>query len=221
MNPLVLGIETATDVCSVGVVRGDTVLAVSSVRLPRSHATRLALLVQETLAHARLAAADLDCVAVSAGPGSYTGLRIGASLARGLCLATGARLVGVPTMAALATEAEIQVHAGEVLVVALPSRRGEATLFSPAGGDPEAVPFADAAAWLADRVPGGAGVAACGPAAEAFRDALAPRPVRVLAVAPSGARIARTGASLVAEGAEATFEPAYIGTFATPPVTQR
>ena len=215
----VLGIETATDVCSVGIVRGGAVLAAAHVAVPRSHATRLALLVQETLAHARLTPADLDAVAVSAGPGSYTGLRIGASLARGLCLATGARLIGVPTMAALAAEAEALVHADEVPVVALPSRRGEVYLFSTAGGAPEAVPLADAAAWVAGLVPAGVSVAACGPAAEALRDALMPRRVRVLGVAASGARIARLGEALAETGGEAgaAFAPAYIGTFATPP----
>ncbi|HEX8299996.1 MAG TPA: tRNA (adenosine(37)-N6)-threonylcarbamoyltransferase complex dimerization subunit type 1 TsaB [Rubricoccaceae bacterium] len=214
----VLGIETATDVCSVGVVRDGAILAAAHVAVPRSHATRLALLVQEALAHARLAATDLDGVAVSAGPGSYTGLRIGASLARGLCLATGARLLAVPTMEALAAEADPLVHAGEALVVALPSRRGEAYLYVAGRGAPEAVAFADAAAWVATRVPGGVPIAVCGPAAEAVLDTL---PVaRVLDVVPSGARIARMGSAVADAGGDA-FEPAYIGTFATPPVTQR
>ncbi len=220
MGDLVLGIETATDVCAVGLMRGDAVLAAASVHVPRSHATRLARLVDELLAHARLTPADLDVVAVSAGPGSYTGLRIGASLARGLCLATGARLVGVPTMAALAAEAACQVRDGEALVVALPSRRGELYLdVAGTSGDdvPEAVALTDAGAWLDARVPDTSALACAGPAAEALRDALAPRPVRVLAVAPSGARIARLGAT--APGGP--FEPTYVGTFATPPAGRR
>ncbi len=215
---IVLGIETATDVCAVGVARGEAVLAAASVHVPRSHATRLARLVAEALAHARLTPAEIDVVAVSAGPGSYTGLRIGASLARGLCLATGARLVGVPTMAALAAEAADRVAGGEALVVALPSRRGELYLGVAGAGAPEAVALADARAWLDGRMPAGVPLACAGPAAEALRDALAPRAVRVLAVAPSGARIAQMGAGIartVAEGGP--FEPAYIGTFATPP----
>ena len=220
MDPLVLGIETATDVCAVGVTRGDAVLAAAAVHVPRSHATRLARLVDEMLAHARLTPADLDVVAVSAGPGSYTGLRIGASLARGLCLATGARLVGVPTMAALAAEAEDRGRDGEALVVALPSRRGELYLDvagTPGAGAPEAVALAAAAAWLDSRLPGGTPLACAGPAADALRDALAPRPVRVLAVAPSGSRIARLGAT----AEPAAFEPTYVGTFATPPAGRR
>ncbi len=206
----VLGIDTATDVCAVALVRGGALLAEARVAVPRSHATRLALLVQEALAHARLEAADLDAIAVSAGPGSYTGLRIGASLARGLALATGARIVGVGTMEALAAEAEALVRPGEALAVALPSRRGEVYL-STNGSEPEAVALAD----VAERLVGP--VAVAGPAAAAVVAALGRG--RVLDVLPSAARVARMGADRLADGAASAdaFAPAYVGVFATPP----
>lgn len=207
----VLGIDTATDVCAVAIVCDGVTLAEARVAVPRSHATRLALLVQETLQHARLAAADLDAIAVSAGPGSYTGLRIGASLARGLALATGARLVGVGTMAALAAEAAALVRPGEALAVALPSRRGEVYL-SAAGSEPEPVLLADVAERLAGPV------AVAGPAAVAVVAALGRDDARALDLLPSAARIAQMGSEAIARGASGdAFEPAYIGVFATPP----
>ncbi|MEO1077246.1 MAG: tRNA (adenosine(37)-N6)-threonylcarbamoyltransferase complex dimerization subunit type 1 TsaB, partial [Bacteroidota bacterium] len=103
---LTLGIETATDVCSVALLEDDAVLAEASLRLPRQHAARLMPLVRDVLAHTGRATTDLDLVSVSEGPGSYTGLRIGVSTAKGLCLATGAALVGVGSLDALAQTAD-------------------------------------------------------------------------------------------------------------------
>ncbi len=207
---IVLGIDTATDVCAVALVRTGALLAEARVTVPRSHATRLALLVQECLAHARLEAADLDAIAVSAGPGSYTGLRIGASLARGLALATGARIVGVGTMEALQAEAEAFVRPGEALAVALPSRRGEVYL-SASGSEPEAVLLADVAERLAGPV------AIAGPAAASVVTALGRADARALDVLPSATRIARLGAARLGSAAADAFAPAYLGVFATPP----
>ena len=226
---VVLGIETATDVCSVGIVRGGAVLAAAHVAVPRSHATRLALLVQETLAHARLTPADLDAVAVSAGPGSYTGLRIGASLARGLSLATGAALVGVGTLDALAAGAQPLLREHETLVVALPSRRGEVYLsvFSAEVRvvEARAVALADVAAVVAASVAAGTPdgpIAVAGAATDAVAAALgeAGYAVRAVGVGPSAVLTARLGAALHASGlgaAPVTFEPSYLGSFATTP----
>ncbi len=206
----ILGIDTATDVCAVALLRDGAPLAEARVAVPRSHATRLALLVQEALAHARLEAGDLDAIAVSAGPGSYTGLRIGASLARGLALATGARIVGVGTMEALQAEAKAFVRPGEALAVALPSRRGEVYL-SANGSEPEAVLLAEVAERLAGPV------AVAGPAAAAVVAALGRGDARALAVLPSAIRIARLGAERLDSASADAFAPAYLGVFATPP----
>ncbi len=223
MPPVItLGIETATDVCAVAVLRGDAVLASACVLMPRSHATRLALLVEEALGHARLVPADLGVVAVSAGPGSYTGLRIGASLARGLCLATGARLVGVGTLEALAAEAFGFAKTDETLFVALPSRRGEVYLECNNGSvriEAQAVALADLGAFVATAAPTGRIVVAGAAAVSACEILLgAGREARALDVRPSAERVARIGLAVHASGAApALFEPAYIGTFATPP----
>lgn len=115
----ILAIETASDVCAIALLDGDAVAVQASIAVPRSHGRRLAPLVAEALAHAGRAASDLDAVGVSIGPGSYTGLRIGLGVAKGLAVACGAHVVGVPTLRALADGAP-----GPVAAV-LPSRRGE------------------------------------------------------------------------------------------------
>lgn len=223
---IVLGIETATDVCAVAVLRDSAVLASASVLVPRSHATRLALLARQALGHARVAPADIGLVAVSAGPGSYTGLRIGASLGRGLGLATGAALVGVGTLDALAAEAAERVGEGEALLVALPSRRGEVYLVGNNGPlrsiETRAVALADLARLVDEAFDAGQPLALAGAAAPDARAALdaSGRPLRTVDVRPSAERIARLGLALyvggTAPGPEA-FEPLYFGTFATPP----
>ncbi|MEM9996091.1 MAG: tRNA (adenosine(37)-N6)-threonylcarbamoyltransferase complex dimerization subunit type 1 TsaB [Bacteroidota bacterium] len=156
---LTLGIETATDVCSVALLEDNVVLAEAALRLPRQHAARLMPLIRDVLAHAGRSATDLDLVAVSEGPGSYTGLRIGVSTAKGLCLASGAALVGVGSLEALATKTDGVAQSGDYVVVAFPSRRGEVyaagfqhhpheyiRLMLP-GAEPAAVPLAEFRSW--------------------------------------------------------------------------
>jgi tRNA threonylcarbamoyladenosine biosynthesis protein TsaB len=223
---IVLGIETATDVCAVAVLRDDAVLASASVMVPRSHATRLALLVQEALGHARVAPADVGLVAVSAGPGSYTGLRIGASLGRGLCLATGAALVGVGTLDALMGEAFSRLVGSESLLVALPSRRGEVyAAMNDLGGrriEPQAIALTDLEGLVDAALPEGEPLYVAGAGAPAVIGAFGSRlPLVELSVRPSAERVARLGLAAhvagTAPGPEA-FEPLYLGTFAvTPP----
>ena len=129
----VLGLETAGETCGVAAFALDParrdgagrVVAEAYVRRPNQHAARLAPLVQTVLDAAGAAPADVAAVALSAGPGSYTGLRIGASLAKGFCEATGAALVAVCSLDALAEAARPAVLAGERLAAVFPSRRGE------------------------------------------------------------------------------------------------
>lgn len=97
-----LGLDTATDVASVALVDGAAVLAEQSWVSRRRHTAELAPRVAAALASAGLAVADLGGVAVASGPGSYTGLRIGLALAKGLALGAGLPVVGVPTLDALA-----------------------------------------------------------------------------------------------------------------------
>ncbi|MBN2202156.1 tRNA (adenosine(37)-N6)-threonylcarbamoyltransferase complex dimerization subunit type 1 TsaB [bacterium] len=119
---VVLGIETATPVCSVGLARTDGPDAEISVEAANAAAERLPDCVHSVLSAAGLTPASLDGVAVSIGPGSYTGLRIGLSFAKGLCFAAGKPIVAVPTMDAWVRLAPAVQPAACVL---MHSRKGE------------------------------------------------------------------------------------------------
>jgi tRNA threonylcarbamoyladenosine biosynthesis protein TsaB len=98
----ILGLDTATRRASVGLrIDGQVVFEKSQVA-EGSHAVSLLALIDEVLRTGGCAARDLDAVAVSGGPGSFTGLRVGLCVAKGLTYATGARLIAVPTLEALA-----------------------------------------------------------------------------------------------------------------------
>lgn len=97
----ILQIETATPVCSVAVSKnGETVVLVEA-EAPNIHASHLTLFVAQALEKAALTLNDLCAVAVSMGPGSYTGLRIGVSTAKGLCYALDVPLIAVNTLEAM------------------------------------------------------------------------------------------------------------------------
>jgi tRNA threonylcarbamoyladenosine biosynthesis protein TsaB len=96
----VLGIDTATRHASIGFCRNGEVIAEATEHSSR-HAVSVLPLIERVLATAGVGARDLDAIAVSRGPGSFTGLRVGLSVAKGLACATGARVVGVPTLEAL------------------------------------------------------------------------------------------------------------------------
>jgi tRNA threonylcarbamoyladenosine biosynthesis protein TsaB len=123
----VLGIETATSVCAAAVVHDGRVTAEGSFNERNVHAEKLLPLVDSILHEARMAMKDLDGIAVSIGPGSFTGLRIGLSVAKGLAYASSKPIVAVPTLQALAYRV---VEAGGVgssgfLLAALDARRDE------------------------------------------------------------------------------------------------
>jgi tRNA threonylcarbamoyladenosine biosynthesis protein TsaB len=100
--PLILSIETSTKVCSVALHRGQTLLASSEILIERSHSKFITLLIDNLFSHSGEKMADLDAVAVSKGPGSYTGLRIGVSTAKGICYALEKPLISIDTLASMA-----------------------------------------------------------------------------------------------------------------------
>jgi tRNA threonylcarbamoyl adenosine modification protein YeaZ len=118
-----LAIDTSAESCSVGVAVPGASPVLRSVDAGRTHAERLMPLAAEAMAEAGLAFADLDRIAVTIGPGSFTGVRIGVAAARGLALATGAATVGIGTLAVHAAEAAV-LAAGPV-VVAIAAGRGD------------------------------------------------------------------------------------------------
>lgn len=99
--PLILAIETATEACSVALVRDGEVLVEKTVVATNVHAAKLTLFIEDLMQETGLAFADLNGVAISKGPGSYTGLRIGVATAKGLCYALDIPLLAVNTLEAM------------------------------------------------------------------------------------------------------------------------
>jgi tRNA threonylcarbamoyladenosine biosynthesis protein TsaB len=116
---IVLGLDTCLSSCSVAVLDGERVLAAGREVMARGHQERLAPMAREVMADAGLAFGRLDRIAVTVGPGSFTGLRVGVAFAKGLALALDKPAVGIGTLEALAAEAEGLVFA------AIDARRGQ------------------------------------------------------------------------------------------------
>ncbi len=94
----ILNIETSTSVCSIAVSEDGACIFEKEDHSGPNHAERLGSFVDEALSFVDNHAIPLDAVAVSCGPGSYTGLRIGVSMAKGICYGRGVKLIGVPTL---------------------------------------------------------------------------------------------------------------------------
>lgn len=110
-----LALDTSTVACSAALELGDVILERHEVR-PKEHTRLLVPMVRELLAEGGVAPADLDAVVLGNGPGSFIGLRIGASVAQGICYAAGLPLVPVSSLAAVAAEALDVTGAARVVV---------------------------------------------------------------------------------------------------------
>lgn len=104
---IVLGIETATQVCGVALTQDGRLLCEYRSNLKNVHAGVLSGAIEKVLHDAEIQAAQLDGIAVSIGPGSFTGLRIGLATAKGIAFAAGCAVMAVPTLTALAHQAPI------------------------------------------------------------------------------------------------------------------
>lgn len=109
---LILCIETGTDICSVGIVNNGELISLRESDSGRDHAKKVAVFVDELLAENNIDPQQIDAVAVGEGPGSYTGLRIGVSFAKGLCYGLGKPLIAVSSLASLAAVAIEDYKAG-------------------------------------------------------------------------------------------------------------
>jgi tRNA threonylcarbamoyladenosine biosynthesis protein TsaB len=110
MADWILHIETATELCSAALSRDGEAIYVREEEGSNLHASRLTVLIDELLKEANIKIGDLAAVSVSEGPGSYTGLRIGASMAKGLAYALDVPLIAVTTLKILAQAALSEMH---------------------------------------------------------------------------------------------------------------
>lgn len=99
---LILSLETSTKTCSVALQQDEKLLALQEVHLEKSHSAILNAMIRDILDYCGADRRSLDAIAVSMGPGSYTGLRIGTSVAKGLCFALDIPLIAVNTLEAMA-----------------------------------------------------------------------------------------------------------------------
>ena len=105
----ILNIETATKNCSVSLSKnGETILCKELAEQGYSHAEKLHVFIEEVLKETGIGVVDLKAIAVSKGPGSYTGLRIGVSSAKGLCYALGIPLISIDTLQVLAHQVAVE-----------------------------------------------------------------------------------------------------------------
>lgn len=103
---LILNIESATDICSICLSANGRVIAEKELLEKFKHSEKMTLLIEEVMKMGEKKLTDLDAVAVSSGPGSYTSLRVGTSVAKGICFALEKPLISVSTMKALAVGAK-------------------------------------------------------------------------------------------------------------------
>lgn len=229
MSPFpLLALETATDVCSVAVAPAGDVTVELTLSRPRAHAEHLVPLIADALRYAGLTPASLAAVAVSQGPGSYTGLRIGVSTAKGLTLATGARLIGVPSLLAQAHRALPAAAPGDRICAAFQARRHEvyAAVYAVEAGGTLAVVLPETAAEpaaLAPHLDGPGTLWLTGEGGPALADVLTDRPspprIKALAVPVSAGAVARLAPHREATD-PATFEPFYLKAFVARPQTR-
>lgn len=123
-------LETATDVCSVAIAADGDIIARRDAPASPSHAALLTLQIDACAGDAGLSLGGLDAVAISAGPGAYTSLRVGASVAKGLCYALDKPLIAVDTLRALAAASAAATAPGDALLFLpmLDARRKEVWL---------------------------------------------------------------------------------------------
>ncbi|NQW00760.1 MAG: tRNA (adenosine(37)-N6)-threonylcarbamoyltransferase complex dimerization subunit type 1 TsaB [Rhodospirillales bacterium] len=178
----ILALDTATTACSVAACRDGKTLASAHELMVRGQSEALIPMVLAVLAQARMEVRDFDLIAVTRGPGAFTGLRIGLAAARGLALASGVPCCGISTTQAIAEAARRVESDRQPIIVALDSKRSDIYIqaFDPHGiavCEPQAIAVTD----LRQRIDGLALTGAAGPVA-VVGDAA----TRALALLPDG-----------------------------------
>lgn len=123
-----LALETATNICSVAIWQAGHILIETTLTRPKSNAEQLVPMMGHALDYCGLKAQDVDGIVISRGPGSYTGLRIGASVAKGFAFAQDKPLLSVSSLEALATAVLPYAKTGDLILPAFNARRNEVYL---------------------------------------------------------------------------------------------
>jgi tRNA threonylcarbamoyladenosine biosynthesis protein TsaB len=121
----ILSMDTSTTVCSVALHGDGQLVGQSSLYFEKSHSGQLGPMIEQLVRAADLELRQLSAVALSSGPGSYTGLRIGTSMAKGICYSLGLPLIAVPTLEAMARQVRPLVEENDLLCPMLDARRME------------------------------------------------------------------------------------------------
>jgi len=111
----ILHIETSGKNCSVAISENNQLIAHRRIEEERSHAAHLSQMIIDALAKAEISAKDLDAVSVSEGPGSYTGLRIGVSAAKGICFGANIPLIAIPTLEIMLAHLKTEVEKTHII----------------------------------------------------------------------------------------------------------
>jgi tRNA threonylcarbamoyladenosine biosynthesis protein TsaB len=206
---LTLAFDCSTQSCSAAVLADDTVLAWRCAAMERGQSEALMPMIVETLADADVGWGDLGLLAVTVGPGTFTGIRIGLAAARGIALAGGLPIAGVGTLEALAWGVPDGERRGRTLLVSVDSKRVD--LFCQAFGPDLAAlgaPFAAPAPRALDGLPGP--VLLAGGAAHLVAKA---HPQAILADAatlPDARAVARLATARFAAGRALAAQPLYL-----------
>lgn len=122
---LILNIETSSKVCSVSIHEGGELKGYSEIHILKSHSQILTVIIDELIRNTGLTVNDFDAIAVSGGPGSYTGLRIGVSVAKGLCYGIEKPLIAIDTLLVMASEVNSKNFRNALLIPMIDARRME------------------------------------------------------------------------------------------------
>ena len=215
---IILNLETATTNCSVSLAKDGALLAIKEHNSPNySHAEQLHLFIQDVVKKAKVDFKNIDAIAVSKGPGSYTGLRIGVSAAKGLCYSLGVPLISIATLKSMAMQVEAGV--ADYIIPVLDARRMEvySTVF-----DAQLNQIRDTEAEIIDQhsfseFTSGKNVLILGSGAEKCQEILQHTTIRFdLSVVPSAREMAKASFEKFKAGLfenVAYFEPFYLKDF--------
>jgi tRNA threonylcarbamoyladenosine biosynthesis protein TsaB len=214
---MILGIDTALGVCSVALLDNGEIVGRAHEEMQRGHAEALAPMVDMMMRESGAAFASLTRIAVTTGPGTFTGQRVGLAFARALGLALKIPVVGVTTLDAMAAQA-IEEERAEIAVAVCDAKRGEVYLGGCAGTGsavlkPSLLPIADAAGQIVSLArDGNRKLVLAGTGAELILsgiDAGASSPITISSVRqPDGVYVAKLGAPL--DPATALPKPLYL-----------